>query len=94
LLAPVPLLLLLRRWLQSVRGFGSLVWHAPPMEPVDTTAFVCPRCEQPASEDFYGPCTQCREALGALFQGEAREVANEAYEPKMNVTPNAVALKD
>jgi hypothetical protein len=28
------------------------------------------------------------------YAGGAREVATEAYEPKMNVTPNAVALKD
>jgi len=28
------------------------------------------------------------------LEGEAREVEAEAYEPKMNVTPNAVALKD
>ena len=29
-----------------------------------------------------------------MLGGEARAVEQEAYEPKMNVTPNAVATKD
>jgi hypothetical protein len=32
--------------------------------------------------------------LKVKYPGIAREVETEAYEPKMNVTPNAVALKD
>jgi hypothetical protein len=32
--------------------------------------------------------------LRATLGGEASDVAAEAYEPKMNVTPNAVALKE
>ncbi len=28
------------------------------------------------------------------IRGEAREIVIAEYEPKMNVTPNAVALKD
>ena len=43
---------------------------------------------------FYGPCDDCRGELRAAFAGEAKIVVVEAYEPKMNVTPNAVALKD
>jgi hypothetical protein len=31
--------------------------------------------------------------LGATITGRAREVEVAAYEPKVNVTPNAVALK-
>ena len=29
-----------------------------------------------------------------MYPGHARAVEAEAYDPKMNVTPNAVALKD
>jgi len=32
--------------------------------------------------------------LRAVFQAERRVVQLAEYEPKMNVTPNAVALKD
>lgn len=63
----------------------------PPTDLVDVT---CPRCGQGVSERFYGPCGDCRSALRASLGGVAREVAAAAYEPKMNVTPNAVATKD
>ena len=43
---------------------------------------------------FAGPCPACTQELRAKFQGEARAVEGDAYVPKMNVTPNAVALKD
>ena len=56
--------------------------------------FTCPRCGNDATDEFYGPCPACRSDLLAKFQGEAREVEVAEYEPKMNVTPNAVALKD
>lgn len=56
--------------------------------------FDCPRCSSGVSEEFYGPCTTCRADLGAKFAGGERSVEAAAYEPKMNVTPNAVALKD
>lgn len=46
------------------------------------------------SELFYGPCSSCRVELRATLGGESREVEVAAYEPKMNVTPNAVALKE
>ena len=54
----------------------------------------CPRCGVAAAVRFYGPCDDCRTALRSTLGGEAREVAAAAYEPKMNVTPNAVASKD
>jgi hypothetical protein len=60
-------------------------------EPLDTT---CMRCGQPARQRFAGPCDRCVTELTARFPGVARQVEAEAYEPKVNVTPNAVALKD
>lgn len=60
-------------------------------EPLD---FVCPRCSLAASEKFYGPCGNCREQLRAQHGTAGRAITEELYEPKMNVTPNAVALKD
>jgi NMD protein affecting ribosome stability and mRNA decay len=54
----------------------------------------CPRCGQPANERFYGPCTTCREALRFMFAATKRDVEVADYEPKMNVTPNAVATKE
>jgi hypothetical protein len=56
--------------------------------------FSCPRCGGPLDERFYGPCGDCRAALRAALGGPARSVEVADYEPKMNVTPNAVALKD
>jgi hypothetical protein len=55
--------------------------------------FDCPRCAAPAAERFYGPCASCRDELATTITGEARDVEVAAYEPKVNVTPNAVALK-
>ncbi len=54
----------------------------------------CPRCGRDVDERFYGPCSSCRDELRAAFVREARIVDVAEYEPKMNVTPNAVALKD
>jgi len=45
-------------------------------------------------ERLYGPCTDCRAELRATVAGEQRAVDAPAYEPKLNVTPNAVALKE
>ncbi len=59
-----------------------------------TLALPCPRCGRPADERFYGPCGSCREDLRASIGGPPRDVVTADYEPKMNVTPNAVALKD
>jgi hypothetical protein len=60
------------------------------LEPIE---LACPRCGDAVSERFYGPCSACRTALRGVG-GEAREIEAEAYEPKMNVTPNAVAVKE
>ncbi len=61
------------------------------MELIDLT---CPRCERAVSQRFYGPCDDCRSALRASLGGEQHELAAVDYEPKMNVTPNAVASKE
>ena len=55
---------------------------------------TCPRCGRDVDERFYGPCSSCRDDLRAAFVREARVVDVAEYEPKMNVTPNAVAVKD
>ena len=64
------------------------------MEAFDLSGFACPRCGQTVAEEYYGPCTSCRGVLRAEQGGDGRAVEATAYEPKMNVTPNAVALKD
>ena len=46
------------------------------------------------SADFYGPCESCRAALRSKFVAVRGDVEVAEYEPKINVTPNAVALKD
>ena len=60
----------------------------------DQTEIVCPRCSAPATVRFYGPCGRCRDDLRATLGTDAREIGPAEYEPKMNVTPNAVATKD
>ncbi len=62
--------------------------------PSDLVPVPCPRCGSAVEERFYGPCSGCRDELRSLLGGPRREVEVEAYEPKMNVTPNAVALKE
>jgi hypothetical protein len=66
------------------------------METLDLTpvAMECMRCHRTAPMRFYGCCTECREELHVLFAREARDVEVAEYEPKMHVTPNAVALKE
>ncbi len=58
-------------------------------------AFACPRCGKATTERFFGPCQVCSAELREIVTGiaDANAVAAE-YEPKMNVTPNAVAMKD
>lgn len=62
--------------------------------PDSLLSFVCPRCSAAVSDAFYGPCNGCRTELRAKYLGEGRIVEVAEYVPKMNVTPNAVALKD
>lgn len=61
---------------------------------LDPIEFECPRCATAVSERFFGPCDECRAQLRASQGGASREVEAAEYEPKMNVTPNAVATKD
>ncbi|MEY2470423.1 MAG: small subunit ribosomal protein S27e [Actinomycetota bacterium] len=58
--------------------------------------FDCPRCGGKNVEArFYGPCDKCRDALNeAAYKAPTERAAADAYVPKMNVTPNAVALKE
>ena len=60
----------------------------------DPLTFTCPRCDVQVAATYYGPCAACREALVASHGGVARDVEVAAYEPKRNVVPNAVALKE
>lgn len=59
-----------------------------------TIGFDCPRCAAPIVGAYYGPCPSCRVTLREQLRGERGDEVAAAYEPKMNVTPNAVALKD
>ena len=62
---------------------------------MNPTPTLCPRCHSDlGDQEFYGICTDCRQALRTRYAGDAREVAVEDYEPKTNVTPNAVASKE
>lgn len=56
---------------------------------------TCPRCKKPATVRFYGPCDACfTELRASMGNAPTKAVQEVAYEPKMNVTPNAVALKE
>ena len=57
-------------------------------------AIDCPRCGAAVTTRFYGPCPSCAEALGRAYPGRGRQVEAPEYEPKMNVTPNAVATRE
>jgi hypothetical protein len=66
---------------------------------VDPTAFApepmpCLRCGAETPLRFAGPCPTCAAELREKCRGLEREVEGAEYEPKMNVTANAVALKD
>jgi hypothetical protein len=55
----------------------------------------CLRCGRERPMQFAGACDECRAELHARFPYRPGAVAaGTVYEPKMNVTPNAVALKD
>jgi hypothetical protein len=53
----------------------------------------CLRCGRAVRMRFAGPCPACVEELRATMRIEVQTLDVE-YVPKMNVTPNAVALKD
>jgi hypothetical protein len=66
---------------------------------VDPTAFApepmpCLRCGAETMLRFAGPCEVCADELRTKYRGLEHEIAGAEYEPKMNVTANAVALKD
>ena len=65
------------------------------VDPADYPAeeMPCLRCGEPAMLRFAGPCPACADELRASMRSEGQTVDTE-YVPKMNVTPNAVALKD
>lgn len=75
---------------------GRAVCNTALMDATDdlTDPFDCPRCGTTATARFWGPCDACRDELRATVSGVAHEVEAQAFEPKMNVTPNAVATKD
>ena len=60
----------------------------------EPTAYEGPGCGRMTSEEYYGPCTECRTTLRMTITKDAEQVADVEYVPKMNVTPNAVATKD
>ena len=86
--------------LRTVHLGAGANWQAAPMsEPPELAddamlTDICPRCREQVHQRFYGPCDSCRDELRATVGLDAHEVETEAFEPKMNVTPNAVALKD
>ena len=55
---------------------------------------VCPRCGTSLTALYYGPCEECRAQLRATLGGDPGRAVESDYVPKVNVTPNAVALKD
>lgn len=57
---------------------------------------TCPRCSQSLGDaEYYGVCSECADELRSTYDGASRaDVSTAEYEPKMNVTPNAVALKE
>lgn len=71
-------------------GMGNVLTDDVP----ELLDFVCPRCQLPASQRFYGPCDDCVEKLKVSQNLNKQAAAATEYIPKMNVTPNAVATKD
>ncbi len=60
----------------------------------DPLNHTCPRCLADVEQRFYGPCPACVDQLRSTLAGERGDISAPEYEPKMNVTPNAVALRD
>ena len=61
------------------------------LTPID---FDCIRCGVVSPMRFRGLCADCRDRVKEGLRRDAREIEVAEYVPKMNVTPNAVALKD
>ena len=60
----------------------------------DELSFDCPRCANAVTARFYGPCDACRGQLREKYVAKTKDVEAAEYEPKMNVTPNAIATKE
>lgn len=78
----------------AIRATGPSPREAADMSDDELLDVQCPRCKAHVTQRFHGPCAGCCDELRATYAGLERDVADEAYVPKMNVTPNAVALKD
>jgi hypothetical protein len=61
------------------------------LAPID---WDCLRCGETHPMRFRGVCPRCREELRAKLAREKKDVEVAEYEPKMNVTPNAIAQKE
>lgn len=72
--------------MEGVIHFGADEF--PPFE------MACLRCGELAPLRFAGPCPRCTAELRETMVAEAREIEGGEYVPKVNVTPNAVALKE
>jgi hypothetical protein len=76
---------------RETAGMEDVLDLATEFAPID---YDCLRCGQTRPMRWRGLCEQCRDELQRVFAREQRAVKVADYEPKMNVTPNAVALKD
>ena len=56
--------------------------------------FVCPRCEKSVAKRFYGPSGVCRKELRLTLATNVSPIESEPFSPKVNVSPNSVALKE
>lgn len=82
-----------------IRAQPTRLWHGAGMASLGADleadrVFACPRCGGEVAERFYGPCASCRHELRATQRSAGGTFEADLYEPKMNVTPNAVALKE
>jgi len=73
---------------------AGTTWHPQGVDDLGPIEQECMRCRSPAPMRFAGLCSPCRTTLHETFAADGRTIEIAAYEPKMNVTPNAVALKD
>lgn len=72
-------------------GTGEAMDHDLDLTPIEMD---CLRCRRAALMRFAGLCGTCRDELRAKYAAVGRALDAVPYEPKTNVTPNAVALKD
>lgn len=61
---------------------------------MELITFTCPRCQIETVADYYSPCQTCRDQLRKTMGSAGHDLAAPEYQPKLNVTPNAVATKD